>query len=159
MLLFGLQKVLRDSFRVCHIGLAVCCYGTSASMPTFPQRLDWRTELGVVIPGNASVVDKQLDAVGLLLLHLFCQLYAAILATHVAWQSVDAARTRVVELDSIVQHLLSSTCDVYLRTVGHKGLCDHQTNTSSAARYYGGEEGAVEEAGGLDLVIVRLSCS
>ena len=58
LLLFGLQKVLRDSFRVRHVGLAICCYGTSASIPTFPHRLDWRTELGVVIPRNTSVIDE-----------------------------------------------------------------------------------------------------
>lgn len=90
-------------------------------------------EAGVVVFGDAGVVDEEVDAVGFLLSHVGCETLRVVFAADVAGQGDDGAGSGVILLHHAVQDFFPSSCDVDFCAVGCEGLRDHETDACSSA--------------------------
>lgn len=116
----------------------------------------WRTELRVVISCNASVVDKEMDTVGLLGGKIFRELNSTFLRGDIAGKSVQATRTSIVCLDRTLEHLLPSASNVNLGSVCHERLSDHQSNACTSTSDNSRDVRDIEEGARLELVVGTL---
>lgn len=141
---FGVEEVLADGVGIGGFGLAVGGWGVSVCVGGI-ARPGLLTELGVVVSRNTSVVHKQVETMRLLGLEVLCELNSTRLGADVPRKGVQATGTGVVCLDSVLENLLASSCDIHLGPVGNEGLGDHEANASSSSCNDCGNVGDIEE--------------
>ena len=69
----------------------------------------------------------------------------------------DLAWAVVVHLGCLAQDLVAARCDVDLCPVRNERLCDHQTNSGSAARDESSDVRDIEELGALELLVASFA--
>lgn len=117
------------------------------------------TEFRVVVSCDARIVDQKVDTIGLLCRKILCELNRTFLGRDVARKRMQATRASIVCLDCALKDLMSSSCDVYLRSVCHQRLCDHEANSSASSCDDGGDVGDIEERARLELFVGTLGYS
>jgi len=117
------------------------------------------TELCVVVPRNAGVVDQKVDTVGLLGREVLCELNRTLFCRNVAGERIQATGASVVCLDCVLKDLLSSSCNVDLCSVRDQGLCDHEANACASTCDHRGDVGDIEESARLELFVGTLGYS
>ena len=110
-------------------------------------------EFGIVVHRNASIVDEQMNPLGLFASQLLYQTLDFVFTGNVAWKGNDLAGTGIVLFHHLIQGLLATSGDVDLGTVGNQCLSDHEADSGSSASDYGRKGGYIEEFGGFEFLV------